>query len=65
MAHARTARPLAGHPYHGKTDAELHFIVQDAGSASIAMRGHDAKAEAKYLDQVNDAATVLHYRLTR
>jgi hypothetical protein len=27
------------------------------------MRGHDRKAEAKYLDQVNDASTILHYRM--
>jgi hypothetical protein len=26
------------------------------------MRHHDAKAEAKYLDQLNDAYTVLDYR---
>lgn len=58
----RRARPLPGHWYHGKTDAELRYIVKDAGEAAIAMRGFDAKSEAKYLDQVNDAATVLHFR---
>ena len=26
------------------------------------MQGHDKKAEAKYLDQVNDASTVLNFR---
>ena len=54
--------PLAGHPYHDKSAAELRYIMKDAGEAAVAMRDHDARAEAKYLDQVNDAATVLHYR---
>lgn len=54
--------PLAGHAYHKKSDAELHYIVKDAGEAARAMKGHNAQAEAKYLDQVNDASTVLHYR---
>ena len=54
--------PIAGHPYHKKNDAELRYIIKDAGEAAKAMRGHDKKAEAKYLDQVNDASTVLNYR---
>lgn len=54
--------PLKGHPYHDKSDDQLHFIIKDAGEAAEAMKGHDPKAEAKYLDQVNDASTVLHYR---
>ena len=54
--------PLAGHPYHGKSDAELHYIIRDAGEAASAMRGHNDQAESKYLDQVNDAVTVLHHR---
>jgi hypothetical protein len=58
----KIVRPLRGHPYHGKTDAELRFIVKDAGEAAAAVRDHDAVAEAKYLDQVNDANTMLHYR---
>jgi hypothetical protein len=57
-----TRRPLHGHAYHGKTDAELLYIAKDAGEAAQAMRHHDAKAEAKYLDQLNDAYTVLAYR---
>lgn len=56
---------LRGHPYHGKTDAELRYIIQDAGEAARAMRGHNAQAEGKYLDQVNDASSILHYRLTK
>jgi len=54
--------PIKGHEYHTKTNAELNYIIKDAGKAAIAMKGHDPKAEAKYLDQVNDASTVLHYR---
>lgn len=57
-------KPLAGHPYHSKTCAELRYILKDASEAAEAMRGHAPDAEAKYLDQVNDAATVLHYRAT-
>jgi hypothetical protein len=57
--------PLAGHPYHDKTDAELQYIRKDAAAAAKAMKGHSPKAEAKYLDQVNDAETVLHHRRTK
>ncbi len=59
---ASVAMPLKGHPYHKKTEAELKYIIKDAGEAAMAMKGHNDAAEAKYLDQVNDAATVLHYR---
>lgn len=54
--------PLKGHPYHKKTDAELKYIQKDAAEAAKAMKGHSPRSEAKYLDQVNDASTVLHYR---
>ena len=54
--------PIAGHPYHKKSDAALRYIIKDAGEAAKAMQGHDKKAEAKYLDQVNDASTVLNFR---
>jgi len=54
--------PLKGHEYHGKSDAELKYILKDAGEAARAMKDHSPKSESKYLDQVNDAATVLHYR---
>ena len=56
------AQPIPGHPYHGKTDAELHFIAKDAHAAAQAMQGHNSTAENKYRDQVNDASTVLGYR---
>lgn len=54
--------PLSGHPYHAKTDAELRYIIRDAGAAALAMRGHDRTAEDRYCDQVNDAQTVLYHR---
>jgi nicotinic acid mononucleotide adenylyltransferase len=37
-------------------------LVKDAGAAAHAMRGHNRAAEDKYVDQVNDAQTVLYYR---
>lgn len=57
-------KPLADHPYHSKSYAELKYIIKDAGEAAIAMRGHSPASEAKYLDQVNDACTILHWRKT-
>jgi hypothetical protein len=49
-------------PLRSKSEAELRYILTDAREAADAMRGHDAAAEAKYLDQINDAATELGYR---
>lgn len=46
--------------YREKSDAELRYIMKDAGEAARAQRG--MTSEAKYLDQVNDAATVLYER---
>jgi hypothetical protein len=57
--------PLRGHPYHEKTDSELLYIFRDASEAALAMSGHNETAERKYLDQANDAATIMHYRHTR
>jgi hypothetical protein len=54
--------PLKGHPYHDKSEDELKFIIKDANEAARAMKGHSPKSESKYLDQVNDASTVLHHR---
>ena len=48
--------------YHKKSDEELQYIIKDAAEAAIAMRGLDLGAEMKYLDQVNDACTVLYSR---
>ena len=55
-------KPIPHHDYHRKTNLELEYILEDANQAAIAMRGVNADAEAKYLDQINDAATVLAYR---
>lgn len=54
--------PIEGHPYHSKSEAELRYIIKDAGEAARAMKDHSPHAESKYLDQVNDASTVLSYR---
>ena len=62
LSEAPSAMPLRGHAYHRKSDAELLYIIKDAGAAAVAMRGHNPTAEGKYLDQVNDASTVLYYR---
>lgn len=48
--------------YRKKSDAELRYILKDAGEAAQAMREIDRNAECKYLDQVNDACTELHRR---
>lgn len=55
-------RPLKGHSYHSKTDAQLRYIIKDAAEAAQAMRNVNFLSECKYLDQVNDAATVLGWR---
>lgn len=57
---AKLIAPLRGHIYHTKSDAELKYIVKDAGEAARAQRG--MSSEGKYLDQMNDASTILHYR---
>jgi hypothetical protein len=54
--------PISDHPYHRKSDTDLRYIIRDAAEAAQVVRGHDDPAEAKYLDQVNDAVTILNYR---
>lgn len=53
---------LKGHPYHEKSVAELQYIIADARDAANNMAGFNYEAECKYLDQINDAVTVLRYR---
>lgn len=48
--------------YKLKSDSELLYIIRDAGEAALAMRGHNSQAEAKYLDQMNDACTIMYSR---
>ena len=48
--------------YKTKTDDELLYIIKDAGEAAKAMRNVSIEAECKYLDQVNDACTILAKR---
>ena len=54
--------PLSGHPYHSKSDAELRYISKDAAEAARNMKGVNSSAEGKYLDQMNDAQTILGHR---
>jgi len=56
------AKPIPDHPYHARSDAELRYIIKDAREAALAMRGVSYEAESKYLDQVNDACTILYWR---
>jgi hypothetical protein len=56
------AVPIKGHAFHMKPTAQLQFISRDASAAAKAMQGHNPQAEAKYLDQMNDAQTILSYR---
>lgn len=55
-------KPMPDHEYHDKSGAELHYIIMDAGRAAKAMRSVNIEAECKYLDQMNDACTILNYR---
>lgn len=49
--------------YWRKPDAHLHFIMQDASEAAKnAAEMGDLHTECKYLDQINDASTVLGWR---
>ena len=48
--------------YRLKTTDELRYIAKDAHEAALAMRPFNPAAEAKYLDQVNDACTVMFER---
>lgn len=48
--------------YSTKSIAELEYIAKDAKEAAECMRGLDAVAECKYLDQVNDAVSELYKR---
>ncbi len=59
----KITKPIPSHPYHTQSDAALQWLIKDAREAAEAMRGHDDRAEAKYLDQINDACTVLGYRI--
>jgi hypothetical protein len=61
--HGSNARPIPGHPYHSKTNAELRYIAKDAAEAGRNAQGMgDQRGVSKYADQVADAATVMGYR---
>jgi hypothetical protein len=49
--------------YSRKTDAELRYIQKDAHEAAVC--AHDLgnyEAACKYMDQINDASTILYRR---
>ena len=57
------ARPFPGHPWHRKADADLIFILKDAGEAAHAANSiGDPDGESKYIDQIQEALTILQYR---
>lgn len=58
----KMTKPLKSHSYHAKSDAQLLYIIKDAGEAARAMRDVSYEAECKYLDQVNDASTIMNFR---
>lgn len=59
----RIAKPIPHHIFHTQSDAALVWLIKDAREAAAAMRDlNNEVAEAKYLDQINDACTVLGYR---
>lgn len=54
---------LNGHPYHQYTNEMLKFVIRDAGEAAkCAQSLGNIDSENKYLDQLNNAATILYYR---
>ena len=57
-----TTAILDGHRFHTLTDGQLHFALKDARDAADCMCGFDPVAECKYLDQINDACTILAMR---
>jgi len=62
MARKSTRPALTNSSYWQKSDAVLRFILKDASEAADAMLGMDDAAEAKYLEQMADAETVLAAR---
>lgn len=62
MARPRGGPHIENVDYWDRSEEELQYIIKDAGEAAKALRGHDLRAEGKYLDQVNDASTVLYAR---
>jgi hypothetical protein len=53
---------LTNQNYFSKSDDELRFILRDASEAADCARGFDDRAESKYLEQIDDATTVLAQR---
>ena len=62
MIDTRKKLHLQNDRFHDLSDAELLYIARDAKEAAKAMRHVDPVAECKYLDQVNDACSVMAAR---
>lgn len=62
MTNRTPYKTLPEHRYHTLTVAELLYTARDAHAAAKNFQGWNPEAECKYLDQVNDACTVLAYR---
>lgn len=58
----RPFKTLPDHRYHSLTVSELLYVAQDAHAAAKNFQGWNPTAECKYLDQVNDACSVMYYR---
>ncbi len=56
---------LTNQNYFRKTEAELRYIMKDAGESAALVRNFDSAAEAKYMEQFHDAGTVLASRERR
>lgn len=53
---------LDNQSYWTKTEAQLRYILKDAREAADAMSTIPGADVGKYMDQINDACTVLNHR---
>jgi hypothetical protein len=61
MSNRKPFKPMVENArFHSLTVSELRYVAQDAKAAAESLKGE--ACEGKYLDQVNDACSVLYYR---
>ncbi len=53
---------LDNQSYWTKSEAQLRFILKDAREAAEALATIAGADTGKYMDQINDACTVLNHR---
>lgn len=53
---------LTNQSYWNKTEAQLRYIIKDAREAAEALATIAGADTGKYMDQINDACTVLNAR---